>query len=144
MVRMWERSVPHHRSSDPALLLTHPIANKWLWSWQYDTRGILWWLSPPWDALKAYMRRQYISTVAAVKLYQSSTTQHLWSRVEDHTRLYASYPTYKDFDLPMSTRRELHLHLAEVTKLDLSKKQTNLIWTRDKNGRKKTTTYYCM
>lgn len=89
-----------------------PLLNEY---WDTNT-----WSSCPglvWDAFKAYTRGQYISSIAALKADQSATTHFLQRSVEDQSDNLD--PCLENFESLMGAKWELHLHLAEVARLDL-------------------------
>lgn len=55
----------------------------------------------------------YISAISAV--CEESFLQDLMDRVDVKIQQHAADPTAANFDALMSTRRELHLHMSEVT-----------------------------
>lgn len=72
-----------------------------------------------WDAFKAFTRRQYISSIAGIHREQAVTMTALQDAVKTQTETYAADPTNTHFDSLSAVKREVHLHLAEVTRLDL-------------------------
>lgn len=88
-----------------------------------------------WDAFKAYTRRQFISSIAAIKKQRLLATTSLQQSVSDHETTYNSDPTFEHFDLLMAAQRDLHLHMTEITKLESYGNRQRHFEQGDKNRR---------
>lgn len=77
-----------------------------------------------------------ISAIAAVKKKQASKVLILRNKLLGQTNCYASDLTPEKFDLLASVKvREFHLHMTEVTSLDLFKCKQTFFEQGDKNCR---------
>lgn len=77
----------------------------------------------------------YNYLVSAVHSEQSFTTQTTQKKVDERAQQYANSATSNNFEHLMSARKELHLHLAEISKSDLARCKPELFEQRDKEGR---------
>lgn len=88
-----------------------------------------------WDAFKAFTRGQYISSIAGIRREQAATTTALQTTAQSQSDIYAADPTDAHFDSLNAAKRELHLHLTEVTRLDLYRNKQRFFEQGDRNGR---------
>lgn len=80
----------------------------------------------PWDVFKANRRGKYMSAVAAVRAEQNYFVSSLQPKVDHALTQYTSSPTVKNFYHFSLLRREFHLHISEVTRLDIQNLQAGI------------------
>lgn len=88
-----------------------------------------------WDAFKAFTRGQYISSIAGIQREQAAITIALQTAAQLQSDVYAADPTDTHFDSLNAGKRDLHLHLTEVTRLDLYRNKQRFFEQGDRNGR---------
>lgn len=85
-----------------------------------------------WDAFKAFTRGKYISSIAGIHREQAATMTALQDTVKTQTETYATDPT--DTHSLRAAKCDLHLHLTEVTRLDLYWNRQRFFEQGDCNG----------
>lgn len=88
-----------------------------------------------WDAFKAFTRGQYISSIAGIQREQAAITIALQTAAQLQSDVYGADPTDTHFDSLNAAKRDLHLHLTEVTRLDLYRNKQRFFEQGDRNGR---------
>lgn len=88
-----------------------------------------------WDAFKAFTRGHYISAIKAAKVHQTATTESLKSKIEMAPDQYGSDQSASNFDLLQASKRNFHLHLTEVMRLELYKTKQRFFEQGDRHGR---------
>lgn len=86
------------------------------------------------DAFKAYLRGQYISNISAVNKKQKVRIQELQMQIEFQKEKYGQDSSCTNFDLMMAAQRDLHLHMEEITRLELYRNRKNIFEQGDKSG----------
>lgn len=113
--------------------LTTNVSPRLVEYWEFNERSSS--VAMIWDAFKAFSRGQYISSIAGIHREQAAIATALQQAVQCQSDIYTTDPTNTHFDLLNAAKHKLHLHLTELTRLDLHRNKQMFFEQGDRNGR---------